>query len=129
MISELKAFLLRGNVVDLAVAVVIGAAFTLIVTAFVDNIVNPLIALIFGQPDMSGIAFTVNEATFGVGLVLQAILNFILVGIVLFFVVKAANRAMEARKREVDADEPEVVEIPEDVQLLREIRDSLVRRP
>ncbi len=124
MISELKAFLLRGNVIDLAVAVVIGAAFTAIVTALVDNIINPLIALIFGQPDLSGVAFTISDSTFGVGNVLNAVINFVLVGLVLFFVVKAANRMMEARRNE-ETDEVTVEETPEDIVLLREIRDAI----
>jgi len=124
MISELKAFLLRGNVIDLAVAVVIGAAFTAIVTALVDNIINPLIALIFGQPDLSGVAFTISDSTFGVGNVLNAVINFVLVGIVLFFVVKGANRMMEARRNE-ETDEVTVEETPEDIVLLREIRDAI----
>jgi large conductance mechanosensitive channel len=129
VISELKAFLLRGNVVDLAVAVIIGAAFGAIVTAFVDQIINPLIGLLFGQPDLSAIALRIGDGddatVFGIGILLNAIINFVLVGTVLFFVVKAANRAMEMRKKTVDADEP-APEIPEDVALLREIRDALV---
>lgn len=122
MVKELKEFLLRGNVVDLAVAVVIGAAFGLIIAAFVDGIVNPLVALIFGQPDMSTIGFTVNESFFAIGSVLQATLNFILVGTVLFFFIKAANRAMEKNEAE---EEVAVEETPEDIVLLRQIRDQL----
>lgn len=127
MIQELKAFLLRGNVIDLAVAVVIGAAFSAIVTAFVTGIVTPLIGAIFGSSDFSSLVVDARGQEFLVGGVVNAIINFIAVGTVLFFVVRAANRAMEARKRSVGAEEavPEP-EISEDVALLREIRDALV---
>jgi large conductance mechanosensitive channel len=91
MIQELKAFLLRGDVVTLAVAVVIGAAFTKIVDAFVNGIINPLIAMVAGTPDFS--AF--KPGGFGVGEVVTAVVNFVLVGIVLFFVVKAAGKKAE----------------------------------
>lgn len=132
MIQELKAFLLRGNVIDLAVAVVIGAAFTAIVTALVEQIINPLIGLVFGQPDLSAIALRIGEGddatVFGFGIFLNAVINFLLVGIVLFFAVKAANRLMEARRRE-GTDEVTEEETPEDIVLLREIRDALGSPP
>ncbi|CAN5188770.1 large conductance mechanosensitive channel protein MscL [soil metagenome] len=134
MIGELKAFLLRGNVIDLAVAVVIGVAFTAIVTALVERIINPLIGLIFGQADLSALTLTIGggaseDATvFGFGIFINAIINFVLVGTVLFLVVKAANRAMEVRKGQVEVKQS-APEIPEDVALLREIRDALTARP
>lgn len=124
MIDELKAFLLRGNVVDLAVAVVIGAAFTAIVTAFVEFIINPLIGLIFGQPDLSSVVLTVSDAEFGIGSVLNAVINFVLVGIVLFFMVKGFNSLMDKRRDE-ETEEVTVEETPEDIVLLREIRDAI----
>ena len=124
MIAELKAFLLRGNVVDLAVAVVIGAAFTAIVTAIVDGIIGPLIAAIVGQPDFTTWTTTVFGTEFGTGLVISAIINFLAVGTVLFFMVKGVNRLMEARRRE-ETDEVTVEETPEEIVLLREIRDRL----
>jgi large conductance mechanosensitive channel len=124
MISELKAFLLRGNVIDLAVAVVIGAAFTGIVSALVEGIITPLIGLIFGAPDFSRLVVEVRGQEFLVGAFLNAVINFVLVGTVLFLVVKAANKAMTARKREVEVGQA-TPEIAEDVALLREIRDAL----
>lgn len=127
MISELRAFLLRGNVIDLAVAVVIGAAFTASVTALVEGIVTPLIGVVFGGDSFSSLEVTVRGQDFLIGLLINAIINFILVGTVLFFIVRAANRAMEARKRTVGAEEAvPAPDIPEDVALLREIRDALV---
>lgn len=125
MIQELKAFLLRGNVIDLAVAVAIGAAFTAIVTAIVTGIITPLIGLLFGGDNFAGYTEIVRGQEFLIGGVISAIINFVAVGVILFFVVKAANRATALRKKEVDAEEAPP-EIPEDVALLREIRDALV---
>lgn len=127
MIDELKNFLLRGNVIDLAVAVVIGAAFTAIVNAIVAGIITPLIGLLFGGTSFSRLVVTARGQEFLIGDVVNAIINFILVGLVLFAVVKAANRATTLRKREVDAEtSTPAPQIPEDVALLREIRDALV---
>lgn len=91
MIQELKAFLLRGDVVTLAVAVIIGAAFNKIVTSLVDDVIMPIVGLIFGTPDFSSIV--VNGIK--VGNLLAAIVNFLIVGVVLFFVVKAAGKKPE----------------------------------
>ena len=134
MIQELKAFLLRGNVIDLAVAVVIGAAFTAIINAMVEQLINPLIGLVVGQRDLSTIALRIGEGddatVFGFGVVLNAIVNFLLVGLVLFIVVKAANRASEARRATSEVAPGAVVEeTPEDIMLLRQIRDALATRP
>ena len=80
MLKGFREFVLRGNVIDLAVAVVLGAAFGAVVTALVANIINPLIAAIFGKPDITAIGtFTINGAQFSIGAVLQAILNFVIV--------------------------------------------------
>lgn len=125
MIQDLKAFLLRGNVIDLAVAVVIGAAFAGIVAALVTGIITPLIGLLFGGQSFSSLVVTARGQDFLIGGVVNAIINFLAVGTVLFLVVKAANTAMEARKKEVDVEET-TPEISEDVALLREIRDALV---
>ena len=83
-----KKFLLRGNVVDLAVAVVIGAAFTAIITAFTKNIITPLIGLIFGaNNDLTSLSKTVHGQTFGYGAVLNAILSFIIVALIVYFLI------------------------------------------
>ena len=90
--SEFKQFLLRGNVVDLAVAVVIGSAFGAIVTSLVDNLITPLIAAIGGQPDFSEIGFTINGSRFNVGLFINALVAFLIIAaVVFFFVVKPMN--------------------------------------
>jgi len=117
---------MKGNVIDLAVAVVIGAAFAAIITALVEGIINPIIAAIVGQPDITQVTTSIGSAELLTGQVIGAIINFVLVGLVLFLLVKAANKAMDARKKE--PEEVEVVADPEEILLLREIRDSLSTR-
>jgi large conductance mechanosensitive channel len=124
VIKGFRDFILRGNVIDLAVAVVIGAAFGAVITALVGNIINPLIAAIFGQADITGVgSFTINGAHFSIGAVLQAILNFLFIAIAVYFVlVLPMNRLMQLRK----AGEEEPSEAPsEEVLLLAQIRDLL----
>ncbi|MFZ5872360.1 MAG: large conductance mechanosensitive channel protein MscL [Actinomycetota bacterium] len=127
MLKGFKDFVLRGNVVDLAVAVVVGAAFTLVVNALVEGIINPLIAALFGRPDLSRVGtFTVNDAEFSLGLVLDAVVNLLLVAAAIYFlVVTPVNRLMAMRKR---GDEPEVASPSEDIVLLQQIRDLLAER-
>ena len=125
MLKDLKAFLLRGNVVDLAVAVVIGAAFGAIVTSFVNDIITPLIlkpALKaahvenIAQLSWNGVAY---------GSFLSAVINFIIVGTTLFFVVKAANHAVALGKKEEATEEAAA---PSQEELLAEIRDLLANK-
>jgi len=125
--KEFRDFVLRGNVLDLAVAVVIGAAFTTVVNSLVANVLTPFIAAIFGQPSFAYINFDIGDATIEVGLFFEAVVNFLIVAaVIFFFVVKPVNVLLERRKRgEAPADLP----TPEDVQLLREIRDLLKQRP
>lgn len=127
MLKGFKEFIMRGNVVDLAVAVVIGAAFGRIITALVDGLINPLVAAIFGKPDVTGIGnFEINEAQFSIGLILQEIINFLFVAAAIYFVVvMPLNKLNERRKREA---EPEPETLTTDQQLLTEIRDSLRTR-
>ncbi len=127
MIKGFKDFLLRGNVVDLAVAVVIGVAFGGVVAAFLKGIITPLVAAIFGKPDLTGVgAFTINNANFSIGLVLDALLNFVIIAAVIyFFVVVPVNALMARRKAGIEGE----VESPsEDIVLLGEIRDLLSQR-
>lgn len=128
MLKGFKDFVLRGNVVDLAVAVVIGAAFGTVVTALVDGLINPLIAAIFGSPDLTGVGvFEVNGAIFSIGLVLDAIVKFLIIAAAIYFViVMPMNKLAERRQKGI---EPEPEAPAEDVLLLTEIRDLLARRP
>jgi large conductance mechanosensitive channel len=119
MLKEFKDFAMKGNIVDLAVAVVIGAAFGKIVGALTDSIISPIIAMILGKGGMSEVSFTVGKTVFPVGLLIQAIIDFILVAFVLFLIVKGVNAA---KKKEVEAAPAAP---PEDITLLREIRDAL----
>lgn len=124
MLKGFKDFLMRGNVVDLAVAVVIGAAFGRVVQALVEGLINPLIAAIAGKQDLSLVGqFTLNGATFSVGHVLAAVVNFVIVAAAIFFVVVLPlNRLAERRARGI---EPEPAAPSEEVALLTEIRDLL----
>lgn len=101
--TEFKDFILRGNVVSLAVAVIIGAAFTNIVTAMTDFIIMPIIAAFGGQPDFSDIGFEINNSYFGVGSLLNAVINFLIVAAVVFFVVvKPMNTLLDRNKTTED---------------------------
>lgn len=123
MLQDLKKFLMRGNVVDLAVAVVIGVAFQAVINAFVEFIINPLIAGIFGEPDISQVlTFGVNDAVVSIGGFLQALLDFLIIGVALFLVVQAYNRLQSVREQTPPEEQP----VPSDeVVLLTEIRDAL----
>jgi large conductance mechanosensitive channel len=99
--SEFKAFLLRGNLVDTAVGIVIGLAFAAVVTAFVGDLITPLIAAIGGNPDFSALSFTINKSHFLYGAFLNALITFVVIAAVLFyFVVKPVNALMARRKVE-----------------------------
>ena len=128
-ISEFKEFALRGNVMDMAIGIVIGAAFTAIVTALVDNIISPIIGA-FVKVDFNHLTATINGVELQYGAFIMAIVNFLIVALVLFCIIKAINKAAAMGKKEEEeaaAEEP-VPEEPapsaEEV-LLTEIRDLL----
>ena len=124
MLKEFRDFLMKGNLVELAVAVVMGIAFGAVVKSFVDNIITPIIGMIFGV-DFSGESFTINGSTFHYGLFLNDVIYFVLVAAsVFFFVVKPIN-AITARMNRGKEDEPAA---PSEAELLTEIRDLLARR-
>lgn len=107
MLTEFRDFVLRGNVVDLAVAVVVGAAFGAVVSSMVENLVTPLIAAIGGEPSFAGLSFTLNGARFGYGEFLNALLSFLVVAAVIFFaVVKPLNAVLARFKPERPVDRP-----------------------
>jgi large conductance mechanosensitive channel len=120
--KEFKEFISRGNVVDLAVAVVIGAAFTAIVTSVVEGLITPLIGMIGGK-DFRQMTFTVNNSVFSYGIVINAVIYFVSVSAVVFFlVVKPLNVLQERRRR---GQEPPPEELSDEAALLTEIRDLL----
>jgi large conductance mechanosensitive channel len=101
MLSDFRKFILRGNLVDLAVAVVIGAAFTAVVTALVKDLVTPVVAAVGGEHDFSGLAFTINDSRFAYGDFLNALLTFLLVSAVVFFlVIKPVNALLDRLRTE-----------------------------
>jgi large conductance mechanosensitive channel len=111
MFKGFREFIMRGNVVDLAVAVVIGAAFGAVVKAFVDNILTPIIAAVFGQPDFGNLVFTVNGSVFRYGLFINALISFLLIALAIYYiVVMPMNKLAERRARGAD---PTVKECPE----------------
>ena len=119
MLKEFKEFAMKGNIVDLAVAVIIGGAFGKIVTALTDSIIMPVIAMVMGKGGVSEVSLTIGKTVFPVGIFLQAVIDFILIAIVLFLMIKAMN---SAKKKEAAAPPPPPAE---DIVLLREIRDAL----
>ncbi|MGO1317458.1 MAG: large conductance mechanosensitive channel protein MscL [Cellulomonadaceae bacterium] len=123
--SGFKDFIMRGNVVELAVAVIIGGAFGQIVTAVVDGLITPLIALLFRAPDLSSVSFTLGSTHFLIGSVLNAVINFLLIAAAVYFViVMPLNKLAGLRKK---GEEPEPEKPSEDIILLQEIRDLLSR--
>jgi len=126
MIKGFKDFLLRGNVVDLAVAVVIGTAFGTVVAVFARDFIGGIIGAVGGTPDFGGAGFTVNDSPIILGSTINALIYFLIVALaVYFFVVLPVNKLMERRK---SGEEPEVAAPTEEVLLLQEIRDLLRQR-
>lgn len=106
LLKDFREFLLRGNLVDLAIAFVIGVAFAAVVTALVEDLITPIIAAIAGKPDFSGLTFTINGSHFLYGHFLNAVITFVsIAAAVFFFVVKPVNALMARRKTEPPVDE------------------------
>ena len=119
-IEDFKAFALKGNVVDLAIAVVIGAAFGKIVTALVENIITPIIGILLNGVDFSGLAITVGEAQITYGQFIQAIIDFTIVALVLFVVIKAMKKLQDK-----EADKPKEDKVETELDVLKDIRDGM----
>ena len=118
-IKEFKDFAMKGNIIDLAVAVIIGGAFGKIVTALTDALIMPIISYILGKDGIGDVKFTIGNTIFPIGIFLQAVIDFILIAFVLFIVIKAMNSTMKKKEAAVPA-EPSSTD-----KLLTEIRDSL----
>ncbi|WP_297817025.1 large-conductance mechanosensitive channel protein MscL [uncultured Lactobacillus sp.] len=119
MIKEFKEFISRGNMMDLAVGVIIGAAFTAIVNSLVKNLINPLIGLFVGKIDLSDLKFSIGDATFRYGSFLNSVINFLIISLVVFLLIKLINKLMPKKK-----EEPKK-EIENSELYLKEIRDIL----
>lgn len=126
-VNEFKAFAMKGNVIDLAVAVVIGAAFGKIVSSLVENIIMPLVGVLLGGVSFDGLAVEVGDAMLTYGVFIQSVVDFLIVALVIFMVVKGINKAQKAMEGEAEAAPEKPAEPSEEVKLLREIRDSLKR--
>lgn len=112
MLSEFRQFLLRGNVVELAVAVVVGVAFAAVVTSLVENLITPLIAALGGEPDFSALSFEINGSTFGYGLFLNALFSFLIIAAVIFFLVVKPMNALTERANRSEPEDPTVKKCP-----------------
>ncbi|WP_044006234.1 large conductance mechanosensitive channel protein MscL [Jannaschia sp. CCS1] len=141
MINEFKDFIAKGNVMDMAVGIIIGAAFTAIVTSLVGDLINPIIALFTGGMDFSGWFYVLGDgecasvaacteagiSVFAIGNFLMAIINFLIIAFVVFMLVKMVNRVKAAAEKP-DEVAPEVETGPSEIDLLIEIRDGLKAR-
>ena len=125
MIKEFKEFIARGNVIDLAVGVIIGGAFGKIVTSVVNDLLMPLIGVVSGGIDFTGLSFKINEAEIKYGNFLQNVIDFLIIAFCIFILVKVVNKV--TRKKEETVEETPVAR-PEDVVLLEEIRDLLKQK-
>jgi large conductance mechanosensitive channel len=110
LLTDFKKFLLRGNVVDLAVAVVLGTAFTALVKALVADIITPIVAAIFGKPNFAALSFTINGSHFAYGDFLNNLLAFVTIAAAVFFVIVAPINALMSRRAQEDPDERECPE-------------------
>ncbi|NCO20915.1 MAG: large conductance mechanosensitive channel protein MscL [Rhodobacterales bacterium] len=126
MINEFKDFIAKGNVMDLAVGIIIGAAFTGIVSSLVEDLINPLIGLVVGGLDFSGLSFGIGEAQFMYGKFITATINFLIIAVVVFVLVKLVNRLKSVAEKPDDVV-PDVQTGPSELDVLIEIRDSLKR--
>lgn len=127
MLNEFRAFISRGNVLDLAVGIIIGAAFTAIVSSLVDDMVNPLIGLVIGGIDFSSVSFGLGDARFMIGNFINAVIKFLIIAWVVFLLVKGVNKLQTLGKKPAEAA-PSAPPPPTETELLTEIRDLLRAR-
>ena len=125
--AEFKEFIARGDVMSMAIGIIIGGAFTAIVNSLVKDVITPFLGIILGGLNFTDIAITVGSAQLMVGNFIQAIITFLLTALVIFCIMKFFNQ-FQRKKEEEPASEPAEPEIPADIQLLTEIRDMLRER-
>jgi len=122
VIQEFRDFIAKGNMIDIAVGFVMGAAFKAVVDSLVANIVMPIVAIPFGEPNFDAITWTVNDSEIMIGAFLTGVVSFLLAALGVFlFIVKPYN----AYRRRTEAEEPESEDAPSEVELLMQIRDQL----
>lgn len=123
-LEEFKSFIQRGNVMDLAVGVVIGTAFSSIVTSLVNDIIMPVVGILIGGYDFSGLSIKVKDATINYGMFIQNIINFLIIAFCIFIIVRLINKLFDKYKKEKD-EKKEEIKKSDEVVLLEEIRDLL----
>jgi large conductance mechanosensitive channel len=123
MLNEFKAFIMKGNVLDLAVGIIIGAAFTAIVTSVVDDLINPIIGMIVGGVDFSAVGFSIGDARFNVGNFINAVIKFVIIAWVVFMIVKAVNRMMPKKE-----EAPAAPAGPSEADILKDILAELKKK-
>ena len=128
MLKEFKEFISKGNVVDLAVGVIIGTAFGKIVTSLVNDIIMPLIGVIIGGINFTNLSVKIGESVIAYGAFIQNIIDFLIIAACVFAFVKFVNRLTNLNKKEVEEPKKEEPKIAEDIQLLTEIRDLLKKQ-
>jgi len=128
VIEEFKKFITRGNVMDLAVGVIVGTAFTGIVNSLVNNILTPIIGLVLGGINFTGLSITIGEASIMYGAFIQSIIDFLITAFCIFIIVKFINRLTSLRKIKEEPKEEKKPAKSEDIVLLEEIRDLLKKR-
>ncbi len=125
MWKEFKEFIMRGNVMDLAVGVIIGGAFSSIVTSLVNNIIMPLLGIIIGGIDFTSLSIKIQDAEIQYGMFLQNVIDFLIIAFCIFIMVKIVNKLMHLKKKKVEEEKaPETIKSNEEI-LLEEIRDLL----
>lgn len=124
-IREFKEFIAKGNVMSMAVGIIVGSAFTAIVTSLNQDIITPLLGLILGQIDFTSLSITVGNASIAYGNFIQAVITFFITALTLFLILKAFNRFTAKKKEAEEEKTEEPAPVPEDIQLLTEIRDLL----
>lgn len=124
-IPEFKEFIAKGNVMSMAVGIIVGSAFTAIVTSLNQDIITPLLGLILGQIDFTSLSITVGNASIAYGNFIQAVITFLITALTLFLILKAFNRFTAKKKEAEEEKTEEPAPVPEDIQLLTEIRDLL----
>jgi large conductance mechanosensitive channel len=125
MLKEFRDFINRGNVIDLAVAVVVGAAFTSIVNSLVEDIITPILGIFLGGVDFASLSITVGEAAINYGNFIQAVINFLIIAWVIFLIVRTLNQLQKRWQPIEEVAPPPPPEPPAEVKLLTEIRDLL----
>ena len=123
--TEFKEFIAKGNVMTMAVGIIIGGAFTAIINSVVADIISPIIGLILGGVDFTKVSFGIGDAQIMIGNLINAIITFLITAVVLFFIIKAFNKFDEMKKKDEEPAPEEEPAVPEDIQLLTEIRDLL----